>query len=107
MSNGDKKDLAKKHLKTTQEEEERDLLATSAGQESWKANQVEAEKYYLQALMLEDPVATAYRGLGMLYEKLGRSNDAAAQYEKYLSLAPNSADHDRIQRHLESLKIKQ
>ena len=104
LSNGEKKDLAKKHLKTTTEEEERDLLTKPDGQENWKRNQQESEKYYLQALALVDPVPAAHRGLGMLYEKISRSGDAALHYEKYLDLVPSAPDHDRIQKHLENLK---
>jgi predicted RNA polymerase sigma factor len=42
----------------------------------------------------------------MLYEKLGRANDAAAEYEKYLELSPSAIDRERIQRRIEALKEK-
>jgi predicted RNA polymerase sigma factor len=48
----------------------------------------------------------AHRGLGMLYEKLGRTSDAAAEYEKYLELSPTANDRGRIQKRVEALKEK-
>src|SRR5437879_5807717 len=82
LTNSAKKDAAKKREKRTVEEEDRELLATPAGQENSKAHQQKAEALYQQALGLENPLPTAHRGLGMLYEKIGRNNDAAAEYEK-------------------------
>jgi predicted RNA polymerase sigma factor len=40
----------------------------------------------------------------MLYEKLGRANDAAAEYEKYIELAPTAIDRERIRRRIETLR---
>ena len=103
LTNSAKKDMAKKKIKTTLDEEERALLGTPEGQDNWKRHQQESEKYYLQALSSDPPLPTAYRGLGMLYEKLGRTTDAAAQYQKYLALAPAAVDHDRIQKRLDAI----
>jgi hypothetical protein len=104
LSNSAKKDAAKKREKRTAEEEERDLLATPAGQENWKTHQQKAEELYLRALSLDKPALTAHRGLGMLYEKLGRTSDAISQYEKYVELAPGAVDRERIQRRIEALR---
>jgi predicted Zn-dependent protease len=104
LTNSAKKDAAKKREKQTIEEEERDLLATPAGQENWKLHQQKAEELYLRALNLSDPVPSAHRGLGMLFEKLGRANEAAAEYEKYLELAPAATDHERIEKRLEAVR---
>jgi predicted RNA polymerase sigma factor len=57
-------------------------------------------------LNVENPAPVAHRGLGMLYEKLGRASEAAAAYEKYLELSPDAIDRGRIQRRLEALKEK-
>jgi regulator of sirC expression with transglutaminase-like and TPR domain len=46
----------------------------------------------------------ARRGLGMLYEKLNRKNDAVGEYEKYVELAPTAVDRERIQRRIETLR---
>lgn len=104
LSNSAKKDAAKKRVKRTTEEEERDLLATPTGKEYWQQHQQKAEGFYLQSLNAENPVAMAHRGLGMLYEKLGRVNEAANEYEKYIELAPSAIDRERIKRRIEALR---
>ena len=104
LTNSGKKDAARKREKRTIEEEERELLATPAGQDNWKLHQQKAEALYLQATTHENPVAKAHRGLGMLYEKLGRQNEAVTEYEKYLELAPGAIDRERIQKHIEALR---
>jgi beta-barrel assembly-enhancing protease len=104
LTNSAKKDAAKKREKRTVEEEERELLATPAGQEFWKQHQLKAEELYARALGLENPFPPAHRGLGMLYEKLGKTNEAAAEYEKYIELSPAAIDRERIQRRIEALR---
>ena len=104
LTNSGKKDAAKKREKRTAEEEERDLLATPAGQENWKNHQQKAEELYLRALGTDAPFPTAHRGLGMLYEKLGRKPEAVTAYEKYLEAAPTAVDRERIQRRIETLR---
>jgi predicted Zn-dependent protease len=106
LTNSAKKDAAKKRVKRTAEEEERDLLATDAGKENWQKHQQKAEDLYQRALSAENPTPVAHRGLGMLYEKLDRKSDAVAEYEKYLELSPTATDRERIQRRLDALKEK-
>ena len=104
LTNDAKKDAAKRRAKRTEEEEEREILATPAGQENWKTNQQKAEEFYQKSLSADNPVAFAHRGLGMLYEKLDRKADAATEYEKYLEIAPAATDRERIQRRIENLR---
>lgn len=106
LTNSAKKDASKKREKRTIEEEERELLATPAGQENWQKHQQMAEDLYKRALNAENPAPVAHRGLGMLYEKLGRGSDAAAEYEKYVELSPTAIDRGRIQKRIEALKEK-
>jgi len=106
LTNSAKKDASKKREKRTLEEEERELLATPAGQDNWQKHQRMAEELYQRSLNAEKPVPAAHRGLGMLYEKLGRGNNAAAEYEKYLELSPSAMDRVRIQKRIEALKEK-
>jgi hypothetical protein len=106
QTNGAKKDAAKNREKRTLEEEERDLLATPAGEDNWRQHQQKAEELYLRAINYENSWPAAHRGLGMLYEKLGRTNDAAVEYEKYIQLSPSANDRERIQRRLEALREK-
>ena len=107
LTNSAKKDASKKREKRTVEEEERELLATPAGQENWQKHQQTAEDLYKRALNADNPAPVAHRGLGMLYEKLGRGADAVVEYEKYLELSPTATDRERIQRRIQALKEKQ
>jgi predicted Zn-dependent protease len=107
LTNSGKKEAVKLREKRTAEEEERDLLATPAGKENWQKHQQLAEEFYQRALNDENPTPVAHRGLGMLYEKLGRGTDAVVQYEKYLEQAPAATDRERIQRRITVLKEKQ
>ena len=106
LTNSAKKDAAKKSVKRTFDEEERDLLATPEGKDNWQKHQELAEQFYRRALNAENPAPLAHRGLGMLYEKLGRGTEAVAEYEKYLELSPSAIDRGRIQRRIEALKEK-
>jgi predicted Zn-dependent protease len=104
LTNNAKKSAAKQREKRTVEEEERELLVTPDGKDNWQRHQQKAEELYLRALNAEKPVPVAHRGLGMLYEKLGRANDAATQYEKYIELSPSATDRERIQRRIDSIR---
>ncbi|HEV7746470.1 MAG TPA: M48 family metalloprotease [Pyrinomonadaceae bacterium] len=104
LTNSAKKDAAKKRVKRTLEEEEQDLLATPSGKDNWQTHQQKAEEFYLRALSAENPVPVIHRGLGMLYEKLGRANDAASEYGKYIELAPAAIDRERIKKRIEALR---
>ena len=104
LSSGAKKKAAKNRAKRTLEEQDAELLKTPAGQEAWKANSERSEQLFLRAIELNRFNASARRGLGMLYEKLNRKDDAANQYAAYLELAPNAIDTERIRRRLVVLK---
>jgi tetratricopeptide (TPR) repeat protein len=103
LTNSAKKDAAKKRARRTPEEEERDLMATPAGQQNWKANQTKSEELYLKSLKLAQPIPAAHRGLGMLYEKTDRRKEAIDEYQKYLELSPDALDRARIQRRINAL----
>ena len=106
LTNSAKKDATKKREKRTFDEEDRELLATPAGQENWQKHQQMSEELYRRALNAENPAPVAHRGLGMLYEKLGRGSDAVAEYEKYVELSPTAIDRERIQKRIQTLKEK-
>jgi Flp pilus assembly protein TadD len=59
---------------------------------------------FLRALELNRFNASAHRGLGMLYERLNRKPEAAGEYAKYLELAPNAVDTERVRRRLTVLR---
>lgn len=104
LTNSAKKSAAKKREKRTIEEEDRELLSMPAGEQNWKTHQQKAEEYYLRALSLDNAVPAAHRGLGMLYEKIGRTIDAVSEYQKYVELAPGAIDRERIQKRIEALR---
>jgi hypothetical protein len=47
--------------------------------------------------------APAWRGLGLVYEKLGNTAQARSSLQRYLKLAPNASDADQIRARLEHL----
>ncbi len=107
LTSGAKKKAAKTRAKRTLEELDAELLANPEGKEAWKVNSEKAEKLFLRAIELNRFNARARRGLGMLYEKLNRKEDAASEYAAYLELAPNAIDTERIRRRLAVLKESQ
>ena len=104
LTSGAKKKAAKTRSKRTLEEIDAELLKTPAGQEAWKVNSEKAEQLFLRARELNRLNANARRGLGMLYERLNRKDEAANEYAAYLELAPNAVDTERIRRRLAVLK---
>jgi predicted Zn-dependent protease len=90
-------------FKLTATEDEKRLLTLSEGQAAWSDNQRESEQQYQKALALDATNFKAYRGLGLLYEKSGRNQDAVAAYRKYLELALDPPDRTRIQRHIDAI----
>jgi tetratricopeptide (TPR) repeat protein len=105
LTGGEKKKAAKNRRRRTLEEQEAELMKTTAGQEAWKANQEKAEQLYLRALELNRFNYLVHRGLGMLYEKAGRKEEAISQYRKYIELAPlSAADMERFRRRLQTLR---
>ena len=104
LTSGEKRKAEKNRSKRTLEEQDAELLKTPAGQEAWKANSEKAEQLFLRALELDRLNASARRGLGMLYERLNRKQEAASEYAKYLELAPNAIDTERVRRRLAILR---
>ena len=105
LTGGAKKKEARNRNKRTLEERDMELLKTAASQQAWKANQEKSEQLYLRALELDRFNYLAHRGLGMLYEKIGRKEEAVREYLSYLELAPpDAADTERFKRRLEALK---
>ncbi|MBA3540720.1 MAG: tetratricopeptide repeat protein, partial [Deltaproteobacteria bacterium] len=47
--------------------------------------------------------APTYRGLGLVYEKMGNKGAARTAFKKYLQLAPNAGDAENIKDRMEKL----
>lgn len=63
-----------------------------------------AKNLYKAALRKEPRYAPAHRGLGLVYEKLGRKSSAVDAFERYLKLAPNAEDAEVIRQRIERLR---
>ncbi len=74
------------------------------GQEKLKLSEAKAEEFYLKAAAAGTPNPRAYLGLGLLYEKQSRTEEARAAFRKYLAGLPNAPDRRRVQRRLEVLE---
>jgi tetratricopeptide (TPR) repeat protein len=99
--NIDRRDLEQK---TTPEEEQAKWLFRPGGPAVKAAHEAAAEKSYLEAIRRDAGFAPAHRGLGMLYQKQVRAEDAIREFRRYLELAPADAlDRLRIQRRIEEL----
>ncbi len=90
--------------KFTSDEEERQLLTQGEGQAAWQENQRMAEETYQKAIAIDPANAKTYLGLGQLYEKSNRGKEALEAYEKYLELAPNALDRQRVQGRIDILR---
>lgn len=88
--------------KLTDQEYDSALLATPAGQAAMAASEKQSEEAYKEALDLDPANAAAHRGLGFLFEKQNSPAQCAAEFQKYLELAPNAMDQSQIRRRLDA-----
>jgi tetratricopeptide (TPR) repeat protein len=58
---------------------------------------------FRSALSSNPGFSPAYRGIGLVYEKLGNKAQARVAYKKYLALAPTAGDADQIRERMERL----
>jgi tetratricopeptide (TPR) repeat protein len=76
------------------------LLAELFRQRGAPAEQENAEKEYQTAIGLDPELADAYRGLGLLDYKQGRTDLAKEHFEQYLTLNPRAKDRAYIEQYL-------
>ena len=77
--------------------------AFKAGLQAWvRGDTRTALTLYKRALAVNPGYASAWRGAGLVYEKLGEKAAARAAYQKYLQLAPSAPDAAGIRSRLES-----
>jgi predicted Zn-dependent protease len=104
FSKSGKKEAEKAMRKFTPDEEEQQLLSKEEGQAAWRENQRLAEDNYQKALAADPANAKAYRGLGQLYDRQRKTQEAVAAFQKYLDLQPNAFDRIRITQRIETLQ---
>jgi len=77
--------------------------AFKAGLQAWvRGDTRTALTLYKRALAANSGYAAAWRGAGLVYEKLGEKTAAHAAFQRYLQLAPNAPDAAGIRQRLES-----
>jgi predicted Zn-dependent protease len=89
--------------KLTEQEETEKLSGSPEGRAALNAHQRQAEELYRRATDLNPRFAMAQLGLGMLYQQENKPDDALIAYRKYLDLAPQGADRERVQRRMAAL----
>jgi tetratricopeptide (TPR) repeat protein len=104
LSPAGRKNALKMRRNLTPDEEEKNRMDTTVGLSAWKTNRVNAEEQYRKALELDANNAAAHRGLGMLYERMEKPQQAMEEYRKYLELKPDALDRMNIQRRLDALQ---
>ena len=57
---------------------------------------------YRRALQADPRYAAAWRGVGLVYERVGDKSAARIAYQKYLQLAPEASDASEVRARLES-----
>ena len=98
-----RKDARRLRHGLTAAEEEQTLSTRPEGQDALRENQQKAETLYLRALELDPHNYKAHRGLGLLFERAGRKEDALAAYRQYLELGLDVPDRERIRRRMDAL----
>jgi len=94
----------KRYFSMTEQEEEKELLAKANGAEQQRSNFAKAEKTYLDTIASNPDFPEGHRGLGFLYERQTRRDDAAKEYRRNLELAPADAmDRMRIEGRLKAV----
>jgi Flp pilus assembly protein TadD len=105
-SKAGKRDAQKLSQKMTADEQERELLSRPSGQAAWKQNQARAEELYRRALHLDATNGNAHRGLGFLFEKAGKNQEAIDEYRRYLEVFVDPPDRERIERRINALETR-
>ena len=74
-------------------------LESAKGDKALRAfDTTSAQTAFAAALKLDPDLPSAHRGLGMVYVLLGKNAEARSEYARYLELAPDAPDKERISR---------
>jgi beta-barrel assembly-enhancing protease len=96
LTNKDKRKNSRQRIFHTQVERNNALLATEAGQAAFAANMNRAREVYEDILARDPGYAVAQRGLGEVYEALGRPREAGRAYLEYVRQVPDALDRPVI-----------
>ena len=104
FTNSDKRrNLRQRAFRTRVERRER-LLETEEGRAAFARNMGYARGIYEEILARDAAYAPARRGLGEVYEALGRPRDAAREYLEYVRQSPDAPDRSIIIARLTALR---
>lgn len=74
-------------------------LESAKGDKALRAfDTTSAQAAFAAALKLDPDLPSAHRGLGMVFVLLGKNAEAKSEYARYLELAPDAPDKERISR---------
>jgi len=104
ITNKEKRRNLRKRYARTRVERVDELLETEEGQAAFAANMQRAQSVYEQILAIDEEYAAAYRGLGEVFEALGRPRDAGRAYLQYVRYAPTADDRSIIMRRLSAIR---
>lgn len=96
ISESEKRKRLRARERYTREEREAQILDTDEGRTNLADNMSRATAAYQEALAIDPSTATAYRGLGWVYEHTGFPKKAARAYLRYLKAAPDARDRELV-----------
>jgi regulator of sirC expression with transglutaminase-like and TPR domain len=65
-----------------------------------------ADSAFRQAIASDPKHAPAYRGRGLVLERMGQTEQAASAFRRFLRLSPSGSAADKIRARLETLEAK-
>ena len=106
LSRSDMKQNRRARARKTRAQRLAELLETPEGRAAYASNLAAAAETYDAVIAMDAGFAPAYRGLGEVYEQLGRHRDAAQAYLTYVKTAPDAADRPIVVGRLRELTAK-
>jgi regulator of sirC expression with transglutaminase-like and TPR domain len=106
LSSSDKRHNRRDRVRKTRAQRLAELLETEEGRIAYAENLERAEDAYRRVLDTTPTFAASHRGLGEVYEQLGRNREAAQEYLTYLRSAPDAADRPIVVGRLRALTAK-
>jgi predicted Zn-dependent protease len=96
---------AEKHLKIKPKDARGYCLLGDICRQRGEKDDIEkAKEYYQKAISTDSSYALSYKGLGLIYYKLGERSSAQKFLESYLSACPEAVDRAYIQGYIERCK---